>query len=40
MASAARLAAAVTKCDSLLHADETLTALGVRTELTYEREAA
>jgi hypothetical protein len=38
--SAARLAAAVADAHSLADADARLTALGVRTELAYEREAA
>jgi hypothetical protein len=38
--SAARLAHAVRDASSLVHADEILTRLGVRTELGYERSAA
>jgi hypothetical protein len=40
MRSAARLAAAVADAGSLADADERLAALGVRTELAYERELA
>ncbi|MCW2996204.1 MAG: hypothetical protein JWQ18_3699, partial [Conexibacter sp.] len=40
IASAARLAAAVAGAASLEDAQSILTALGVRTELDYEREAA
>jgi len=38
--TAARLAAAVVGAESLAHADEILTARGIRTELAYEREMA
>jgi hypothetical protein len=38
--SAARLAAAIADASSLEEADERLAALGVRTELAYERDAA
>lgn len=40
IASAARLAAAVAQAPTLEDAQQTLTALGVRTELDYEQEAA
>jgi len=40
MASAARLAAAVVGCGSLLEADALLAGRGIRTELAYERAAA
>ncbi|MBI5104160.1 MAG: DUF1152 domain-containing protein [Solirubrobacterales bacterium] len=40
MRSAARLAAAVADARDLAHADELLTAMGIRTELAYERDMA
>lgn len=40
ISSAARLAAAVSDCDSLEAAEERLAGMGIRTELAYEREMA
>jgi hypothetical protein len=40
MASAARLARAVQDAASMTEADELLAAMGIRTELAYERDAA